>query len=137
MQAVRQKPQYKSKLSSLKIFGLHNSGSISKTDGKNSQHEPFILSLSIMIKVQVIILFPLYPSSLFPFILKWEGQIYTTGPKLLLIFSVNLKSVNLQYNTLVRKADGTNNLPNKRLMFQVLFFFVKSSKILCKNPLFF
>ena len=86
MQAVRQKPQYKSKLSSLKIFGLHNSGSISKTDGKNSQHEPFILSLSIMIKVQVIILFPLYPSSLFPFILKWEGQIFTMGPKLLWIF---------------------------------------------------
>ena len=30
------------------------------------------------------------------------------------------QSVNLQYNTLVRWADGTNNLLSKRLMFQVL-----------------
>ena len=37
------KPNINQKLSSLKIFGLHNSGSISKTDGKNSQHEPFSL----------------------------------------------------------------------------------------------
>ena len=44
-----------------------------------------------------------------------------------------LKSVNLQYNTLVRWADGTNDLSTKRLMFQVLFFFIKSCKILCKN----
>ena len=35
-----------------------------------------------------------------------------------------LKSVNLQYNTLVYWAVGTNNLlTNKRLMFQTLFFF--------------
>ena len=35
------------------------------------------------------------------------------------------KSVNLEYNTLVRWADGTNISWTKRLMFQVLFFFHK------------
>ena len=33
------------------------------------------------------------------------------------------KSVNLQYNTLGRLDDGTNESSTKRLMFQVLFFF--------------
>ena len=42
------------------------------------------------------------------------------------------KSVNLEYNTLVRWADGTNVSSTKRLMFQVLFFFIKSCKIFCK-----
>jgi hypothetical protein len=32
------------------------------------------------------------------------------------------KSVNLEYNTLVRWADGTIESSAKRLMFQVLFF---------------
>ena len=32
------------------------------------------------------------------------------------------KSENLQYNTLVRWADGTNDSSTKHLMFQVLFF---------------
>ena len=45
-----------------------------------------------------------------------------------------LKSVNLHYNKLVRWADGTNDSSTKLLMFQVLFFFIKSCKILCKNP---
>jgi hypothetical protein len=36
------------------------------------------------------------------------------------------KSVNLQYDTLVRWANGTNDLLTKRLMFQVLFFFHKT-----------
>ena len=44
------------------------------------------------------------------------------------------KSVNLQYNMLIRLANGTNDSSTKRLMFQVLFFFIKSCKILCKNP---
>ena len=44
------------------------------------------------------------------------------------------KSDNLQYNTLVRWADGTNDLPTKHLMFQVFSFFIISCKILCKNP---
>ena len=44
------------------------------------------------------------------------------------------KSVNLQYNTLSRLDDGTNDSSTKRLMFQVLFFFMISWKILCKNP---
>ena len=43
------------------------------------------------------------------------------------------KSVNLQYNMLIRLANGTNDSSTKRLMFQVLFFFIKSCKILCKN----
>ena len=34
-----------------------------------------------------------------------------------------LKSVNLQYNTLVRWDDGTKDSSNKHLMFQVLIFF--------------
>merc|ERR1712016_26656 len=33
------------------------------------------------------------------------------------------KSVNLQYNTLGRLDDGTNESSTKRLMFQLLFFF--------------
>ena len=46
------------------------------------------------------------------------------------------KSVNLQYNLLVRRANGTTDSSTKRLMLQVLFFFlIKSCKILCKNPL--
>ena len=45
-----------------------------------------------------------------------------------------LKSVNLQYNTPVCLDDGTNESSTKRLMFQVLFFFIKSCKILCKDP---
>ena len=44
------------------------------------------------------------------------------------------KSVNLQYNTLVHWTDGTNNSSTKRLMFQVLSFFIKSCKSLSKNP---
>ena len=35
----------------------------------------------------------------------------------------NDKSVNLQYNTMGRLEDGTNESLIKRLMFQVLFFF--------------
>ena len=50
------------------------------------------------------------------------------------LFAGNLKSVNLQYNTLGRLDDGTNESSTKRLMFQVLFFFMISCKILCKNP---
>ena len=38
---------------------------------------------------------------------------------------LDLKSVNLQYNTLVRWADGTNDVSTKSLMFQVLLFFHK------------
>ena len=34
-----------------------------------------------------------------------------------------LKSVNLQYNTLVRWDDGPNESSTKRLIFQALFFF--------------
>ena len=45
-----------------------------------------------------------------------------------------LKSVNLQYNTLGRLDNGTNESSTKRLMFQVLFFFMISCKIPCKNP---
>ena len=44
------------------------------------------------------------------------------------------KSDNLQYNTLVRWFARTNDSSNKRLMFQVLFFFMISCKILFKNP---
>ena len=47
----------------------------------------------------------------------------------------DMKSINLQYNsTLVCWFTGTNDLLTKRLMFQVLFFFIKSCKIVCKNP---
>ena len=45
------------------------------------------------------------------------------------------KSVNLQYtcNTLGCLDNGTNESSTKRLMFQVLFFFMISCKFLCKN----
>ena len=48
--------------------------------------------------------------------IKFLTILYTWG---------NLKSVNLQYNTLVRWADGTNESSTKHLMFQVLFLFHK------------
>ena len=44
------------------------------------------------------------------------------------------KSVNLQYITLGCLDDGTNESATKRLMIQVLFFFMLSYKILFKNP---
>ena len=46
----------------------------------------------------------------------------------------DMKSVNLQFNTLGRLDDGTNESSTKRLMFQILLFFMISCKILCKNP---
>ena len=46
----------------------------------------------------------------------------------------HLKSDNLQYNTLGCWVDGTNVSLTKRLMLQVLFFFIVSCKILWKNP---
>ena len=39
------------------------------------------------------------------------------------ILLVDVKSYNLQYNTLVRQFAGTNDSSSKRLIFQVLFFF--------------
>ena len=44
-----------------------------------------------------------------------------------------LKSDNLQYNTLVHWVAGMNDSLTKRLMFQVLYFFMISCRILCKN----
>ena len=46
----------------------------------------------------------------------------------------HLKSDNLQYNTLGCWVGGTIASLTKHLMFQVLFFFIISCKILCKNP---
>ena len=37
--------------------------------------------------------------------------------------SADMKSDNLQYNTLSRWVDGINDSSTKRLMFQVLFFY--------------
>ena len=39
------------------------------------------------------------------------------------------KSDNLQYNTLGRWVDGTNDSLTKRLMFQALFFFIISYRL--------
>ena len=44
---------------------------------------------------------------------------------------LGIKSDNLQYNTLVRWVAGTNDSSTNCLMFQVLFFFIISCKILC------
>ena len=49
------------------------------------------------------------------------------------ISGVVKKSVNLQNNILGCLDDGTNESPTKCLMFQVLFFFTISCKILCKT----
>ena len=46
----------------------------------------------------------------------------------------HFKSDNLQYNMLGRWVDGTIVSSTKCLMFQVLFFFIISCKILYKNP---
>ena len=48
------------------------------------------------------------------------GKDETGEAEILVIFLQ--KSVNLQYNTLVCWADGTNVLLTERLMFQVFFF---------------
>ena len=50
------------------------------------------------------------------------------------IYRLLYKSDNLQYNTPACWVDGTNDSSTKGLMFQVLFFFMISCKILCKNP---
>ena len=42
--------------------------------------------------------------------------------RLKVVYSIYLKSVNLQYNTLGRLDDGTNKSSTKRLMFPVFFF---------------
>ena len=47
------------------------------------------------------------------------------------------KSDNLQYNTLVCWADGTNDSSTKRLMFQVFFFFIISYKLRALKTLYF
>ena len=52
----------------------------------------------------------------------------------LTIPSGDQKSGNLQYNTLGCWVNGTIVSLTKRLMFQVLFFFMISCKILCRNP---
>ena len=70
---------------------------------------------------------------------KWYLEHQTLGrqfvcPIVQTTLRIILKSVNLQYNTLGRLDDGTNESSTKRLMFQVLFFFMISCKILCKNP---
>ena len=44
-------------------------------------------------------------------------------PYFKLSWCTDLKSDNLQYNTLGRWVDGTNDSSTKRLMFQALFFF--------------
>ena len=51
----------------------------------------------------------------------------------LMLTKTVLKSDNLQYNMLDRLVAGTNNSSTKHLMFQILFFFIISCKILCKN----
>ena len=45
----------------------------------------------------------------------------------------DLRSVNLQYNMLARWASGTNDSSTSDV--PSIFFFIKSCKILCKNPL--
>ena len=47
------------------------------------------------------------------------------------------KSDNLQYNTLGRWVDGTNNSSTKRLMFQALFFFIISYRLRAPKTLYF
>ena len=48
----------------------------------------------------------------------------------------DLKSDNLQYNTLVRWANGTNDSSNKHLTFQV-FFFIISYRLMALKTLYF
>ena len=64
----------------------------------------------------------------------WQKAQFSCNNNINLTLYTEHKSVNLQYNTLGRLDDGTNKSSSKRLMFQVLFFFMISCKILCKNP---
>ena len=43
--------------------------------------------------------------------------------------NADIKSVILQYNTLGHWVDGPNDSSTKRLMFQVLFFFIISNRL--------
>ena len=61
----------------------------------------------------------------------WTGTFKMTTTKLTIAYQ---KSNNLQYNTLCRWVDGKIISLTKCLMFQVLFLFVISCKVLCKNP---
>ena len=63
------------------------------------------------------------------------GSVYSKPASDLDVRHSQQKSVNLQYNTLGRLDDGSIESSTKHLMFQVLFFFMISFKILCKNPL--
>ena len=49
----------------------------------------------------------------------------------------NQKSNNLQYNTLVQWADGTNDSSTKILTFQVFFFFINSYRLRALKTLYF
>ena len=87
-----------------------------------SSHTPFGLSL---IDVQIGDNNPL----------TWvTGKMSLFYPRQSFVISGLLRSINLKCNTLVPLADGANDLSTKRLMFHALFFFIKSCKILCKNP---
>ena len=52
--------------------------------------------------------------------LSFQGDFKVNYPKFVY---VDKKSDNLQYNTLARWVNGTNDSSTKRLMFQALFFF--------------
>ena len=64
----------------------------------------------------------------------WEWETKGATPTSISIFdSFDLKSVNLQYNTLGRFDNGTNKLSTKRLMFQVFFFSWFLTKFFAKS----
>ena len=67
------------------------------------------------------------------FAIDW-GQFLKKGFCTSTLLIPDLKSNNLQYNTLGHWVDGTIVSSTKRLVFQVFFFFIISCKILFKNP---
>ena len=73
------------------------------------------------------------PTLYFFFVFEMKPQVYLD----LITLIAKYKSDNLQYDMLGRWDDGTIVSSTKRLMFQVLFFFIISCKILCKNPFIF
>ena len=76
----------------------------------------------------------LFEHAIYAWLLCFNYGVKFLWPASVVFYGQELKSVNLQYNTLDRLDDETNESLTKRLMFQVLFFFMISYKFLCKNP---
>ena len=95
--------------------------------------QSFILTNNCPVTIAITFYVGIMPKPSAPRILNKETSWLWSSTALSHCLYVILKSNNLQYNTLARWVNGTNDLSTKCLMFQVLFFIIISCKILCKN----